>query len=39
VMRQLRIYPSVAVTMSTEDIFVQTPGPGAGRRLEPGRAS
>lgn len=33
-MRQLRIFPSVAVTFAVEDIFVQTPGPGAGRRLE-----
>ena len=39
VMRQLRIYPSVAVTMSIENVFVQTPGPGAGRRLETGRPS
>ena len=34
VMRQLRIFPSVAVTFAAEDVFVQTPGPGAGRRLE-----
>ncbi|HKU37299.1 MAG TPA: pyridoxamine 5'-phosphate oxidase family protein [Polyangiales bacterium] len=34
VMRQLRIFPSVAVTFGVEDVFVQTPGPGAGRRLE-----
>jgi len=39
VMRQLRIFPSVAVTMTAEDVFVQTPGPGAGRRLEAGRSS
>ena len=34
VIRQLRIYPSVAVTFAAEDVFVQTPGPGAGRRLD-----
>lgn len=34
VVRQLRIFPSVAVTFAAEDVFVQTPGPGAGRRLE-----
>ena len=34
VIRQLRIFPSVAVTFAAEDAFVQTPGPGAGRRLE-----
>lgn len=37
VMRQLRIFPSVAVTFRAEDVFVQTPGPGAGRRFEAGR--
>jgi hypothetical protein len=34
VVRQLKIFPSVAVTMRIEDIFDQTPGPGAGRRFE-----
>jgi hypothetical protein len=34
VMRQLRIFPSIAVSFAAEDVFVQTPGPGAGRRLE-----
>ena len=37
VMRQLRIYPSIAVTFRAEDVFDQTPGPGAGRRFEVGR--
>jgi hypothetical protein len=30
--RTLKIFPSVAVTMCVEDLFEQTPGPGAGRR-------
>ncbi|MDB4937232.1 MAG: hypothetical protein JWP87_4204 [Labilithrix sp.] len=29
-------WPAVAVTFTVRDIFVQTPGPGAGRRLEAG---
>jgi hypothetical protein len=29
-------WPAVGVTFSVRDMFVQTPGPGAGRRLEPG---
>jgi hypothetical protein len=36
VIRQLKIFPSVALTMRIEDVFVQTPGPGAGRRFEAG---
>lgn len=28
------IYPSTAVTFRVEDVFVQTPGPGAGNKLE-----
>lgn len=28
------IYPSTAVTFKVEDVFVQTPGPGAGSKLE-----
>ncbi len=28
-------WPSVALRMQLRDVFVQTPGPGAGRRLEP----
>lgn len=36
VIRQLKIFPSVALTMRIDDIFVQTPGPGAGRRFEVG---
>jgi hypothetical protein len=35
--RQLAVFPSIAVTMRVEDLFVQTPGPGAGRRFESGR--
>jgi hypothetical protein len=29
------VEPSVAVTFEIEEIFLQTPGPGAGRRLSP----
>lgn len=32
IVRTLQIFPSVAVTMRIEDMFEQTPGPGAGRR-------
>ena len=28
------IYPSTAVTFKVEDVFVQTPGPGAGNKLD-----
>jgi hypothetical protein len=28
------LYPSTAVTFRVEDVFVQTPGPGAGRMLD-----
>ena len=28
------IYPSTAVTFKVEDVFVQTPGPGAGAKLD-----
>jgi hypothetical protein len=28
-------WPSVALRMEVRDVFVQTPGPGAGRRVEP----
>ena len=31
---RLRYWPSVAVEVALRDVFVQTPGPGAGRRLE-----
>jgi hypothetical protein len=39
VIRNLKVFPSVAVTMGIEDIFVQTPGPGAGRRFEAGSSA
>jgi hypothetical protein len=36
VVRTIKVFPSVAVTMRVEDMFEQTPGPGAGRRFETG---
>ncbi len=33
-LRQLNVWPSTAITFETTDIFQQTPGPGAGERLE-----
>lgn len=36
VVRQLKVFPSVAVTMCIEDMFEQSPGPGAGRRFGAG---
>jgi hypothetical protein len=30
----MRYWPSIAVEIDLADVFVQTPGPGAGRRLE-----
>jgi hypothetical protein len=36
VVRTLKVFPSIAVTMRIDDLFVQTPGPGAGRRFEAG---
>ena len=39
VIRQLAVFPSIAVTLRIDDMFVQTPGPGAGRRFEAGRGS
>lgn len=32
--RRLAYTPAVALTFEVRDVFVQTPGPGAGRRLE-----
>ncbi|HLV66265.1 MAG TPA: hypothetical protein VKY73_10660 [Polyangiaceae bacterium] len=32
--RRLRFWPSVAVEFEIHDVFAQTPGPGAGRKLE-----
>jgi hypothetical protein len=32
--RQIKIYPSLAHTLRIEGIFEQTPGPGAGRRID-----
>ncbi|MFO0673440.1 MAG: hypothetical protein U0235_28130 [Polyangiaceae bacterium] len=32
--RRIRVWPATAVTFDITDIFVQTPGPGAGKRLE-----
>ena len=37
--RRLAVFPSIAVTLRIDDVFVQTPGPGAGRRLEAGHSS
>ena len=34
--RRLAWWPSVALRMEVRDVFVQTPGPSAGRRCEPG---
>jgi hypothetical protein len=34
--RRFVFWPAVGVTFAVRDIFVQTPGPEAGRRLEPG---
>lgn len=34
VTRQVRLWPSVALTASVRELFLQSPGPGAGRRLE-----
>jgi hypothetical protein len=36
IIRTLKVFPSVAVSMRIEDMFEQTPGPGAGRRFETG---
>jgi hypothetical protein len=36
IIRQLKVYPSVAVTLQIDDMFEQSPGPGAGRRFEAG---
>ena len=35
---RLAWWPAVALRMEVRDVFVQTPGPGAGRRCEPGSA-
>jgi hypothetical protein len=32
--RQVKIFPSVALTLRIDGIFEQTPGPGAGRRID-----
>ena len=34
--RRMQIFPSVAVQIEVHEIFQQTPGPGAGRRMEHG---
>jgi hypothetical protein len=34
IVRRLRFWPSVALEIEIGDLFAQTPGPGAGRRLE-----
>jgi hypothetical protein len=33
--RRVRSWPSVAVSLQIDDVFVQTPGPSAGRRVDP----
>jgi hypothetical protein len=33
--QRMIVWPSLAVTFSVDDLFVQTPGPDAGKRLEP----
>src|SRR6185436_18741025 len=35
---RLSWWPAVALRMEVRDVFVQTPGPGAGRRCEPAGA-
>jgi general stress protein 26 len=35
IVRRLRFWPSLALEVEVEDLFAQTPGPGAGRRIEP----
>lgn len=35
---RLAWWPAVALRMEVRDVFAQTPGPGAGRRCEPGAA-
>lgn len=35
--RRLRIWPSVALELAVEELFVQTPGPKAGSRIEAAR--
>ena len=34
IVRRLRYWPSVALELEIGDLFAQTPGPGAGRRME-----
>ncbi len=34
IVRRLRFWPSVALEIAIRDLFAQTPGPGAGRRIE-----
>jgi hypothetical protein len=34
IIRQIKVFPSIAVTMRIDDMFEQSPGPGAGRRFE-----
>lgn len=34
--RRFRVWPAVAIEMTIDEVFVQTPGPGAGRRVEEG---
>lgn len=34
--RRIRIWPSIAIEIEIHDLFAQTPGPGAGRRIEAG---
>lgn len=36
VIRRVRVSPGIAVEVAIEDVYLQTPGPGAGRRLEEG---
>jgi hypothetical protein len=33
-LKAMALYPSTAVTFSVQDVFVQTPGPGAGARYD-----
>jgi len=33
---RIRIWPSIALELEVRDLFAQTPGPGAGRRIEGG---
>lgn len=39
ILRGVNIWPATALTLEVEDLFQQTPGPGAGERLQSGASS